>query len=337
MSDHLSDVVTRPAESATVGARTTFADLVSAARPGYWSRHVFILPGLLVALVLTNAPAEGLWIRVLLGFAGACLLASANYVLNEWLDAEFDREHPLKRLRPAASGRLSARAIYVEYAVLAIVGLATSVLVSGPFFVTSVLFLGSGILYNVRPLRTKERVHLDVLTEAINNPIRLLLGWFMVSSTTVPPLSLLLLYWCGGAFLMATKRLAEYRYLVDAAGAGAPGRYRKSFERYSQPLLLLACFLYAILASFFLAVFLIKYRAEFVLAVPLFAFLFAYYLYDALDDTAAAQAPERFYRRRGLMPIIAALIVVVVVLTFVDIPVLEQLIQSRFGAIRLGR
>jgi decaprenyl-phosphate phosphoribosyltransferase len=337
MNDDAGGAVDRAGERQSAGGATTLADLVSAARPGYWTRHVFILPGLLAAVVLTNEPVDRLWIAAALGFASACLVASANYVLNEWLDAAFDRQHPLKRSRPAASGRLTAGVVYLEYAVLAVAGLSLAALVSRPFLVTSLLLLGSGIVYNVWPLRTKERVHLDVLTEAINNPLRLLLGWFMVSSTTVPPLSLILLYWCGGAFLMATKRLAEYRFLFETAGPDAPGRYRKSFERYDQNLLMVVCFLYGILTSFSLAVFLIKYRAEFVLAVPLFAWLFAYYLSDALGDTEAVQSPEPFYRRRGLVFIVLALVVLVTILTVVDIPVLEEVIQSRFPAIHLGR
>ena len=53
----------------------------------------------------------------------------------------------------------------------------------------------SGLVYNVSPIRTKEKVYLDVLSEAVNNPIRLTLGWAMVDSTTLPPSSLLLAYW----------------------------------------------------------------------------------------------------------------------------------------------
>jgi 4-hydroxybenzoate polyprenyltransferase len=337
VSDHAPPAVVAHAEPRAARERaTTLRDLIAVARPDYWTKHVFILPGLLAAIVLSAQADASLLFNIALGFPCACLIASANYVINEWLDAEFDRTHPLKRARPAAAGRLSARAIYLEYAALAGVGLLLAALISVPFLVAAALLLASGIVYNVPPLRTKERVHLDIVTEALNNPIRLLLGWFMVSSTTVPPLSLVVLYWCGGAFLMATKRLAEYRYLHDTAGPEAPGRYRRSFRRYSQPLLLLACFLYAILASFALAVFLLKYRAELVLSVPLFAWLFANHLYVALDDASLAQSPEKFYRQRGLIPILAALIVAVTVLSIVDIPLVEQLIQSRFTAIDLS-
>ena len=62
-----------------------------------------------------------------MGFVLTCLVASANYTINEWLDAEFDRHHPLKRTRPAARGRWSASHVLIEYVVLAAAGLCTGV------------------------------------------------------------------------------------------------------------------------------------------------------------------------------------------------------------------
>jgi 4-hydroxybenzoate polyprenyltransferase len=311
------------------------ADLVAIARPEQWSKHIFIVPGLLVGLALTG---NGFSLTVVgVGLLSACLLASANYVMNEWLDADFDSHHPIKGARPAAMGRLTPRLVYAEYAVLAVAGLALAATLSPAFFVTAMLFLAGAVVYNVRPLRAKERVHLDIIVEAANNPLRLLFGWFMASPVTLPPLSLLIMYWCSGAFLMATKRLAEYRYLVEWSGPELAARYRRSFHGYDQTSLILTCFLYAILASFSLAIFLIKYRAELVLAVPLFAWIFIHYLRVAMQERTLAESPEKFYRQRGLLPLLALLVAALTVLSFVDIPWVRDLAQSRFTAIELRR
>ena len=66
-----------------------------------------MLPGAALAFVLTDevAPAPVGWL--LLGIVSTCLIASANYTINEWLDAPFDRHHPVKRHRPSAAGRIS--------------------------------------------------------------------------------------------------------------------------------------------------------------------------------------------------------------------------------------
>jgi 4-hydroxybenzoate polyprenyltransferase len=211
-----------------------WSDYVAIARPGHWIKHIFLLPGLVAALVLVPGIAyPELPRRLILGFLSACLVASANYVINEWLDQDFDRHHPLKNRRPAVLGKLSKHGVYAEYVLLAATGMFTAYLVNLLFVIASVAFLVSGLIYNVRPLRTKDRVYVDVLSEAVNNPIRLLLGWAIASGTSVPPLSLVGAFWTGGAFLMAAKRLAEYRFIAQSQGRDAPGRYRRSLRAYS--------------------------------------------------------------------------------------------------------
>ena len=81
--------------------------------------------------------------------------------------------------------------------VLAVIGLAASLLINKGFFITEVWLLVMGIIYNVKPLRTKDIPFLDVISESVNNMIRLLLGWFIVTDLSVPPGSILLGYWMG--------------------------------------------------------------------------------------------------------------------------------------------
>ena len=182
-----------------------------------------------------------------------------------------------------------------------------------------------GGIYNVRPLRTKDRQYLDVLSESINNPLRLLLGWSAVVSDVLPPSSIVLAYWMGGAYLMAIKRYAEYRFIADPVRAGL---YRRSFRFYDEQSLLVSAFFYALSCAFFLGVFLIKYRIEFLLCMPFLALLFAWYLIIGMRTQSAAQHPERLYREKSFVAYVGALALLITLLFFVDLPWLSFLVEN---------
>jgi len=99
-------------------------------------------------------------------------------------------------------------------------------------------------------------------------------------------------------------------------------RYRRSFGPYRKDSLLLSGFLYSQLAAFFLAVFLINYRVEYLLALPLFAALFTAYLRIALKPSSAAMPPDGLFRERVLVVGLAGSLVV---LSGLDIPILADL------------
>lgn len=309
-------------------------DYLALARPDHWIKHIFIIPGVILAIVLHQKGPSNPGTTFLLGILSACAIASANYVLNEWLDAQFDQHHPLKRNRPAVRLRLSGRLVAMEYSLLLALGLAVAHIISTLFFVTSLFFALSGIIYNCPPIRTKDIVYQDVLTESVNNPIRLVLGWAMVDSSTLPPSSLLLCYWMGGAFLMGVKRLAEFRAVKSTAGVDALARYRRSFGRYTEETLLLSSFFYAQMAAFFLAVFLVKYRIEYLLTLPFFGLLFGVYLKLGLQTDSPAQAPEGLFRERKLVVALGLLLATLALLTWLDLPFLERLSDPHY--IRLG-
>lgn len=295
---------------------------IKIARPDHWIKNVFILPGLVLALVLIEMPQDwGLFvIKLIAGFFATCFIASANYVINEWLDAEFDKYHPTKKYRPVVSQNMKFSLVMAEYAVCIVIGMALSFAVNLPFVLTELWLLVMGVLYNVKPIRTKDVAYLDVLSESINNMIRLLLGWFIVCEDVYPPSSILVGYWMAGAFLMAVKRYAEYRMIGNPELAGS---YRKSFSKYTEESLLCSSFFYALCATFLIGVFLLKYRIEYIVAMPVLFLLFCYYLYIAHKPDSAAQKPEKLFREKKLMLLVAVLVALFAVLTVVDIPIME--------------
>src|SRR5262249_22167375 len=148
------------------------------------------------------------WVPLQLAVAlvATCLVASSNYVINEILDAPTDRSHPVKRKRPIPSGRVKLSVAFAEWILLGGAGLALAWSLNHAFFFSAAFLLVMGVVYNVPPIRSKNLPYLDVLSESINNPIRLMLGWFAIAANEFPPASLLLSYWFVGAFFMASKR-----------------------------------------------------------------------------------------------------------------------------------
>lgn len=317
-----------PASSPDVGRGSTnnpVAQYLKIARLDHWVKNAFMLPGAALAYTLSPVVSVDLLARVCVGLLSTGLVASANYTINEYLDAEFDKLHPLKRDRPAALGNIKGRFVAIQYLALGSVGLAAALFIGPYFLAASVTLLLMGIVYNVRPFRTKDRVIVDVISESVNNPLRFLLGWFCVTSAAFPPSSALLSYWAGGAFLMSMKRYAEYRQIGNPAIAGS---YRRSFAFYTERRLLVMALFYALNATFFLGIFLIKYRIEFVLLFPLLSLLFVEYFRMSMGDGSTAYAPEKLYKEGRLMAILAVTLVMTLVLLWVKLPFLDFLLRK---------
>jgi len=300
------------------------------ARLDHSTKHILIVPGIVLAYLLRGVHANSLVVSVGLGLITAVCVASANYIINEWLDRDFDKFHPTKWQRSAVQKQLRRTVVLFEWIALLGIGLACAVANSKMMLLIAVIFGLQGVLYNVPPLRTKDRVYLDVISESINNPLRLMIGWAMVDPTTFPPSSVILLYWAGGAFLMAAKRLSEFREIVASHGRALLERYRPSFAAYSEKSLTVSCFVYALLSSFFLAVFLIKYRIEYLLTVPVIIATFARYLAISMEPGSSAQKPEKLFREKALIGLIAIIAVVFVLATFINIPALEVFTGQRY-------
>ncbi len=304
-----------------------FRNYLSIARPDHWFKNIFVIPGVIAAAVFSGAVMRDFALQLVLGLSSTCLIASANYTINEWLDARFDRFHPVKKNRPSVSGKIKAPYVVMQYLFLATAGLTLAWQINFLFLTVSAFFLLMGFLYNVRPFRTKDLVFLDVLSESINNPVRLLLGWFIVTTEFIPPSSLLLGYWMGGAFLMGIKRFAEYRFIADPESAAL---YRRSFRHYNEENLLISSFFYGMCSLFFTGIFLIKYRIELILTIPFLAFLFAWYMHIGVQPNSPAQHPERLYREKPFVAYLFLLAVLLIVLMFVDLPYLQSLLVTIF-------
>jgi 4-hydroxybenzoate polyprenyltransferase len=306
-------------------ARPTLLGHLQIARVDHWFKNVFVLPGVVVAISMDPghvAPHAAM--RIVWGLLAVCLIASSNYVINEVMDARFDRFHPTKCNRPVPCGRVSVPLAYAQWIALAAAGLALALGSSTPLAWTLAGLWLMGCIYNIPPVRSKDVAYLDVLSEAVNNPLRLLAGWFMVASASIAPASLLLSYWMIGCYFMAIKRFAECRNLGEQQRIAA---YRKSLACLTERRMLVAIVFYGSTAMLFFGAFVMRYRLELILSFPLVAAVMATYLNIAFKENSAAQHPEKLYRERGLMASVIACTAVMVVCLFVDMPTMYKLFQ----------
>ena len=295
---------------------------VRIARIDHWFKNIFIIPGIMFALLAEPSlwQPDLLWMLPVAMLA-ACLAASSNYVINEILDAPHDRLHPDKKTRPVAGGKVNVSVAKALWVILGVISLLLGFALNTLLGLSLLALLIAGLFYNLPPIRTKDLPYLDAISEALNNPIRMAIGWCATGCEREPPISLLLSYWALGAFLMAVKRLAEYRHLADAQQAAA---YRPSFKHYNEPRLLVSIMCYATSCGMLAGVFIARYHLELVLTVPFFAVFMALYLRVGLKPDSPAQNPERLLRRRSVMFACLALGAIVGFSLWLDSPRLRR-------------
>lgn len=297
---------------------------IEIARPDHWFKNIFLLPGILLYFYFhPEALQDFSLLPLLLGLVGACLVASSNYIINEVLDAPRDAHHPEKKNRPVPSGKVHIPTAYVWWIASGLIGLGVGALVSWGVFFSLLALWVAGMAYNIPPVRTKDRAYLDVFSESVNNPLRMLIGWYSTGLGAPPPFSALLAYWMFGGFLMAMKRMAEYRMIQDKERAAS---YRDSFAYYNEERLLVSILFYATAFALLSGYFIASYRVELILAAPFVAYVMAYYLHIGFKENSPVQFPEKLYTQKKLVVFVAITFTVCSLLLFVDVDAFRSLI-----------
>jgi decaprenyl-phosphate phosphoribosyltransferase len=206
------------------------ADLISLARPRHWIKSVFILLPVPFAAASGFAPR---WSALLTGSLGFCLISSSMYVFNDACDAARDALHPVKRLRPIASGRISRGTAAAWCAALFGSGMALGVS-SGSDAAPRII--GIYTLLNVAySLGAKNVALIDVFILASGFLLRVLLGCALVSAE--PSQWLLLCASSLALFLAFAKRRADLVTGVNAAHRPSLAGYTETYLNQAMALM----------------------------------------------------------------------------------------------------
>lgn len=196
--------------------------ILKAMRPRQWTKNAFIFAALVFDRKLLNLHA---FLQTLAAFVLFCLLSSSVYLINDILDRESDRAHPIKKNRPIASGNLPVSLALATGIFLLLVSLTGAFLLSHGFFFISLVYFTLNLIYSIW---LKHIPIIDVLVIASCFVLRVAAGVSVIEVQRFSPwlyvvTTLLALYLGFG------KRRAELAVLVN----DSPQSHRKVLSGYS--------------------------------------------------------------------------------------------------------
>lgn len=196
-------------------------DYLTLMRPHQYVKNLVLFFPALFALQLTLDHGEIIW-KIAIGTVAFSLVASAVYILNDYIDREHDREHPTKKDRPLASGRVQASTALTLMGVLVVLGLSIFTWLSMSALYLAIGYLIMNVLYSIR---LKHIPIIDIFIIALGFVIRIAIG----SEVGDIPLSMwiILMTYLLALFLALAKRRDDV--LLAAGGK----KVRKSIDGYN--------------------------------------------------------------------------------------------------------
>jgi decaprenyl-phosphate phosphoribosyltransferase len=155
-------------------------DILKTMRPHQWVKNLFVVAPIVFAERLGEPQQLGL-MGLALGIF--CILSGCVYILNDAIDVEADREHPVKKKRPMAAGRISTRQAWISLGFLLVVSIGLACFVSWPFAVVGASYFLLNVAYS---LRLKHIPFLDVTCISVGFVLRIYGGALAINVPLSP-------------------------------------------------------------------------------------------------------------------------------------------------------
>jgi 4-hydroxybenzoate polyprenyltransferase len=198
-------------------------ELIRLIRPRHWLKNVFVFAPLLFSL---NLFVTARLLHSALCFIAFCLATSFIYILNDYVDREADRKHPVKKNRPLAAGTVSLTAAAVLAAVFLVGSLAISFILDIRILVVTAAYVALNVLYS---FYVKNIVILDVFSIAAGFVLRIFAGSFAIA---VPISNWILLCTLSISLFIGFGKRRH-----DLAALSGAKKQRAVLQEYSLPLL----------------------------------------------------------------------------------------------------
>lgn len=270
-------------------------------RPLQWYKNLVIFLPLIFSSLLFDSHYFSLTV---LGFIALCLISSANYIINDIIDAKKDALHPEKRTRPVASGKVSKPIAALLAMVLAAISLIIAISQGIEFFLV-VLFIFA--LTQAYTFFLKNEPYIDILCISVNFVARAVSGAYIIGREISP--WLILCPFFIALFLALGKRYSEAKFLAEDAA-----KHRAALAGYNTDLTnaWIIISTTAVIISYSLYAFLSNHHTLLLITLPFAIYVIMRYLSLIYSGSKVARNTELMYRDRRLM----AGIVLWAVLTF---------------------
>ena len=126
---------------------STITAIVSLARPHQYTKNLFIF---LPAFFAFKIDELDLLLKATITFTAFCLVASAVYILNDWMDQDEDRNHPEKRFRPIASGQIGTYTAFSIFIFFLFGGATLAILSSYKVFLFISVYFAINVAYSLK-------------------------------------------------------------------------------------------------------------------------------------------------------------------------------------------
>lgn len=199
--------------------------LIKTMRPRQWVKNGLLFIPIIFDKQLTNWPALA---RTALGVVLFCLLSSIIYIINDLVDLEADRKHPVKKLRPLPSGALKVRTAKVAGIILTLIVFIPATILSLEFALIGLSYLMLNLAYSAW---LKHKPILDVMCLAGFYVLRVAAGVSLITVTRFSPWLYVFTTFLS-LYMGIGKRRAELNLLAEDANS-----HRKSLGEYTIPLL----------------------------------------------------------------------------------------------------
>lgn len=281
--------------------------LIKTIRPKQWYKNFVIF----IAIVFSgNLLNPSLWVDSLTAFVGFCLIAGSVYIINDIVDVDKDRQHPIKKNRPIASGALKVSHALMYALFLLFASLTIAILVN---YQLSLVALSYFVVFLFYSLYLKNMVAIDIITISVGFVMRAIAGAIAIDVFFSPWLAICT--FLLAMYLALGKRRHEILLLGDNATS-----HRKILDDYSIAMLeqMISIITASLIVSYSLYTF-FSGGYYMMLTIPLAVYGIFRYLF-LIHSSDIGGEPEMLFEDRGMVGCMLLWIFMVMLIVFTSSP-----------------